>query len=353
MTRLHAWMRALGALLLVISACTSSGSRDLATKTCAETSGGQTSDGEVVDICEKLYTERPYVRPPADTVVPGGLSTLYLAAVDSLYSRFVDRGGTMYRTVDAGGIPLDVSALPSSLRAPSKRNLYLIYRVHGTVGTFKDDQDPRISASIRITDAQPAILIKGKAIDGAFLGAWEGTVSKRADDSTCTITPQCWDQTQQVPLRVSFRTLVPIENIGALAPTGPKLPDGERFKLVGAIDNVRDAVRLSDGRCIEPLAALGKADPFRPSTAGDLALRRFPAMHAVPDDALVVDYPKDADSLGGADGMAVLNVLHAANLLLKTETAEWNSMSIHNHGTPNGNEINLHPVTGGGGSCTP
>jgi hypothetical protein len=313
---------------------------------------GHTSDGEAVEICEELHAERPYVRPPADTLADDGSSILYLAALDSNYSGFVDREGTRYRTVDADGDPLGVDALPSSLHAPSKRNLFLIYRVSGSIGAVADEGDD-VDASIHIAEIEPAILITGEAIDGAFVGAWEGTVSVREDDETCTLTTPCWDSTEQVPLRVSFDDLEQVDDLGIISLSGEKLPDGNRFMLVGTIENVHDPVVLSDGTCAPSLRSLADGDPFRPSDTGDLTLVRLPAMHTEVDDVILLEYPVDTEGLGGASGMSPLNVLHPGNLLQLKSTTEWHRISIHNHGVPNGSEINLEPVAAGGGACTP
>jgi len=321
---------------------------------CAEQGSGSTADGEPVTVCLELHAERPFVRPPADVVAADGPSTLYLAALNPNYSTFVGRDGMTYAAVGADGLPLPAEGIPASLHAGSQAYLYLLYRVTGTVGPGVSNPSTGLitDASIQIDEAVPAILIDGRAIDGAFLGPWEGTVSERAKDSTCFLTTPCWDERRLVPLRVTFSTLEQIGNIADPGTFEPE-PDGELFAMVGNVDNLTDPVLASDGKCIASLVSLGKANPFRPATNAVVKLYRVPSMHTPGDDELVLDYPADAEGLGGANGMSPLNVLHPANLMLEADSPAWDSISIHNHGTPNFSEINLHPVSGGGGACTP
>lgn len=343
--RSRAGMFGLMAFLAVMS-CTSSDRSD-GSAVCERSTEGVTAEGDAVEICEELYGDRPYVRPPADDVASGQASTLYLAALNTDYAEFVDRDGQTYQTLIGGEPVADARVFPALLGAPSNRMTYLIYRVTGIVSSPSDGTE----RAIDIDSIEPAVMIEGEAIDGHFLGPWEGTVSVRAEDSTCTIVVPCWDGTTAVPLRVTFETLTQVENMGVLGLGEPPLADGERFELSGTIDNLSGSVAASDGTCMPSLSELGSAAPFRPSTEGDLTLWRYPGMHAEQDLEIVMDYPRDSEGLGGANGMSPLNVLHPANLLQAIDRPEWTQISILNHGTPNGSQINLAPVRGGGGTC--
>lgn len=347
------------AVLITLSGCTTkpdsaSKKSDGTTAACATIAAGTTADGDKVDVCEKMFGTRPHIRPPADTISSDGPSTLYVAADDVGYRILVDRTGTRYRTLIDGRPVEDPAALPKALHAPSQRVLFTIYEVTGKLADRTgDDSEPPYTKSIDLTDAKPVILIKGRAIDELFKGPWEGTMSKRAPDAGCTLTTPCWDPAQTTGLRVNFSTLTKIDNVisGRFDDTEP-LADGERFKLTGVIENLSTAIKAADGTCMPALNSFGDASPFRPSTKGDLTLYRYPGMHSPEDAQLVIDYPVDTEGLGGQNGMDTLTVLHPANFLAAGDDHDWAKVTIHNHAIPNGSEVVLWPVTGGGGTCT-
>jgi len=226
---------------------------------CQEHAPGTSADGDPVEICERTFSDRPFVRPPEDTT-DGAQITLYGAILSVLGpARVLDRSGGAHLLVDAGGAPLSfpdgAAQLPAELRMPSNRNLYLIYRFTGVAGMAVDPESQQTVPSLQLTDARPAILLRGEAIDNALLGAWEGTVSAR-------VGPDTWSEQDRVPLRVTFTTVEPVEDMMEWDDPAVTLPDGERFAMVGTIDNFTTSALASDGTCLPALSSLGQQNPF-------------------------------------------------------------------------------------------
>src|SRR5450432_4204569 len=104
------------------------------TKVCSTQHTGDSADGDSLTICDKAFTTMPFVRPPADKVSKT-VSTLYVG-IDLTGGRFVTREGDSYALADSSGKVISMNASSSnaivkSLRMPSNRNLYMIYRVQG------------------------------------------------------------------------------------------------------------------------------------------------------------------------------------------------------------------------------
>jgi hypothetical protein len=313
------------------------------TAVCASHHAGKTDDGDAVAVCDKTFATRPFVRPSADKIKASGSSTVYAALTSGFGGMFfVARDGTEYLALGSDKKPLAESKLPSAVRMPSNRSLFLIYKVTGTIGTFTDPGTKEASPSITVTAAVPAVLLEGDAIDGALLGAWEGTVSKRVDDSS-------FDDAVRVPIRISFGSLSPLSNFNVWS-SSKTLPDGKRSAMIGTVENFSSAVKASDGKCFASLASLGSKDPFLGASSPAVKLYRVAGMHTPGDQVIVLDYPSGTKGLS-ANGMDGLRILHPGGLLLKSPGDDWDSISIRPHGTPNGNRVELRPVKGGGGGC--
>ncbi len=316
---------------------------------CATEHTGANADGDTVTFCDSFFAERPFVRPPADDKKSSGVSTLYVAAMDTQYANLVDRQGTIYAVVGSDGH--SATSLPAGLRAPSYRHQFLIYLVSGTVGTTTDPNSNKSVPSIQLTTAKPAILLEGKQLDGVFLGGWEGQVSKRLGDNL-------WDSTALVPIRITFTSLDKLANFMVWNDANVTLPDGERYAMVGAVDNRTSPVKASDGTCYPALSSYGDGNPLFSATSSNVRLLRYPAMHGPGEDELSFEYPEGSIN-GGFNGMDWANnrqvnsylVIHPAGMLQAAPTGEWVSIAINPHGSPNGNLFKLHPVVGGGGAC--
>lgn len=320
---------------------------------CAQHHAGTTSDGEPVEVCEQLYPSRPFVRLPADAQPASGPSVLYGSF--ELLGNFalVTRDGTTYTVVDSHNRPLAVTSrgLPAGLRLPSNRGMYTVYRVTGTTGTVHSDTFQADVPSIQMSDATPVAVLTGRAIDGQFLRsdaadapswAWEGTVSRRTGDRQ-------WSWTETVPIRISFDRIEPRENLKVWGDPNRTLPDGPTFTLHGVVENLSRAVRASDGSCMPALDSYGDANPYLGATDPAIVMYRLAAMHFPGDQVIVMTYPSGlGPSLNGMDN---LQLLHPIGLMQVDPSAEWSSMTIRPHGTPNGHSLTLQPVTGGGGDC--
>jgi hypothetical protein len=348
------------ALVMFVFGCSSSGASGTDggndfSGVCQSHHSGTTADGDAVEICDQLFSPRPFVRLPPDQVSTSGSSVLF-AALD-LFGNLsslaaVDRNGTLYAMVDdAGnlitslGIDPPPSLSPSRLRMVSNRNLFLIYRLTGNISTYKDPSSGQSWPSLHITDGAPVVLLEGKAIDSVLIGALEGTISKLA-------SPGKWDPNSRVPIRLSLTGTSPQPNlhVWSTAISAPTLPDGQVFAMNGTVDNFSQSVRASDGSCMGALFALGANNPFPGASVPTVSLYRLAGMHGPGDQVMVLVYPPGVSDLG-PNGMVGLRVLAPGGLIQVSPSGEWSSMSIFPHGTPNGNRIDLHPVMGGGGGC--
>lgn len=298
---------------------------------CLEQRDGLTADGDPVVVCERLFDPRPGVRLPDDAPT-GAAAVLHLGLTST--GLFVDRAGALYQPVDAAGTALPYEALPASLRAPSNRNMFLLYRVVGELGDPPADGAPR---PLRVDAAAPLLLVPGPVLDGAY-AAWEGTVSARVDAET-------WDDADRVPVRVSITATAPLGLIEEWEPT-PALADGERLELTGAFDNRAVAVVGADGGCVPALASLGARDPLAGLPTETLTMWRVGGMHGPGDQELAAEMPAGSGMGGLAPG-----ALHPMALAMPAPPPEWAGIRLYLHGTPNGFTLELAPVTGGGGPC--
>ncbi|MGE5183812.1 MAG: hypothetical protein ACM31C_17200 [Acidobacteriota bacterium] len=314
-------------------------------RVCATQHTGTDADGDAVAFCDKLYDTMPRVKLPEDKLAAGtAKSTLYAAIDLAGQAGVIDRSGTRYTLVDASGKAVEASKLPSALHMPSHRALYTIYKLTGVIGTYKDPYGGPDTPSLHVTSGKPIIVIGGKTIDGAYLAptyALEGTVSRRLDASH-------FDSAHPVPVRITFTKLEDYANMPAW--TSGTLEDGTRFKMVGTIENWSDPVKASDGTCMTSFASLGDANTWQGATDPTVRFYRFPGMHFAADEVHVLDYPVGTAGLSG-NGMGGMSVTHPAALIQEHETDDWSTVGIHPHSAPNGHEMSLHPVIGGGGAC--
>ncbi len=314
-------------------------------RVCATQHTGTDADGDSVAFCDALFDTLPRVKLPADKLASGTKSSTLYAAIDLAgQAAVIDRSGTSYTLVDESGNALDASKLPSALHMPSHRALYTLYKLTGVIGTYKDPYSNDETPSLHVTAGKPMIVIAGKAIDGAYLApgyAFEGTVSRRIDASH-------FDSAHPVPVRISFTSLAPYANMPSWS--SGTLKDGTRFQMVGTIENWSSAVKAADGTCMPSFASLGDANTWQGATDPTVRFYRFPGMHFAADEVHVLDYPAGTAGLSG-NGMGGMTVTHPAALIQEQESDNWSTVGIHPHSAPNGHEMTLHPVTGGGGPC--
>lgn len=295
------------------------------------------ADGDVVERCDRPFAEAPFVRLPADEIVEGGLSTLYMTYG---YRRvLVDRNGVEYAMTDENGTAYAGPAsereahLPKSLRLPSNRNLYSVYRVRGRIGKVQGKYDNEPKPAIWVESGAPVVTIPGKVIDGNYLGVWEGDASRRTGERK-------FDPNDRVPLRIRFTKL---EANGVLplwdSPT-EELSEGELYKLVGTIENFDRPVKGSDGKCYPALTALGENNPFHGARSGMVVIYRHPHMHKSGDQVSVVKIPEGSTDWS-PEGMSMLQMFSPAGFVSPKaiEPIEYGP-----HGMPMGNDLRIEPM---------
>lgn len=316
-----------------------------ATAVCATQHQGDSADGDSLTICDKTYTTLPFVRPPADKVTKT-TSTLYVGISDMMEGgRFVTREGESYALEDENGKVVSLSstssnAIVKSLRMPSNRNLYMIYRVTGVIGTGTDPTFNTKIDTIKVTSAKPVILISGKAIDAAqTFGAWEGTVAARTSDAA-------FNPNKRVDVRISFSAVSKSAAHFATWSSGAALKDGDYYEVVGTIENFSQSVRAADGSCMKSLASLGTNSPFAGATSGAVSIGRIGGMHFPGDDEHVLVMP------AGAKGWSI-TAMGTFGRFLPSDfiSTKPGSGAMTPHGTPSGAGIELTAVTAGGGGC--
>lgn len=312
---------------------------------CATQHTGSDADGDSVVLCDELFADLPRVKLPADRIHTGTHSSTIYAAIDVAGQlAAIDRDGTRYTLVDADGNAIDASKLPKTLRLPSHRALYTVYKLTGVITTYTGPYTKQDGPALQVTSGKPLIVIAGKAIDGAYLApgfALEGTVSSRTDDSH-------FDSTKPVGIRISFTSLEPWADMPSW--TSGTLKDGARFKIVGTIENWSAPVKASDGTCLPAFSVLADANTWAGATDPTVRLYRYPGMHFAADEVHVLDYPVGTTGLS-ANGMGGMTALHPAALIQEQASDEWSTLGIFPHSAPNGHTMTLHVVTGGGGAC--
>jgi hypothetical protein len=340
---------------------------------CPEQKQGATTESppqqpQPVTICLKLHPQAPFVHLPADVPARYGGAATWYGTVELDISvrqgadyyiqqaRFVDRDNRSYVLVDAAGRQIDDSSpLMKQNYLPSNRVHYLVYEAKGQVKGTK----------LQLDALRPIVMLDGRAIDERFLGAWEGTMSKRrpkqadADGGDTQDEDDTWYTDLDEPahfakVRVVFRELIDYRNVGALAPTLPPfLADARRHKAVGSIENAYRGVRLSSGECVPSLTSFGEQNPMPASVDTYLlTMWRFPAMHTLwtKDFHIVFDYPKGL--YPSAISMATDHNFRLKDYVSPATKPRQLLFGVH------GNPVNqllvaLKPAQGGGGTCEP
>jgi hypothetical protein len=169
-----------------------------------------------------------------------------------------------------------------------------------------------------VAEIKPVALIDENAIIGSvFAGhAMEGTITAQAQPGVYS--------GKSLPVRIEF------------------VKDASGGKLKGRFVNAKAGVRGADGTCIPALPAQGY--PFAASFTPDIQLQRFPAMHAVFDDEMLIVWNESTSNMGSGYYPSVATLLGGDPM-----DKEWKTVI---HGTPiAGPAVDVHLVTGGGGTC--
>jgi hypothetical protein len=194
--------------------------------------------------------------------------------------------------------------------------------------------------------------VEGEALDGRFVGVWEGVVSKRQAEAKWYMDIDNPEHVAKVRITFAPPFTRHIPNIGVLE-REPVLPDGKRFEVTGKFDNATQSVRLSTGECAPPMNSYGAANPLPDRVATkDYSLRmwRFPAMHGVrnQDFHIVFNYPEGLHP-------AAMAMARDHNFRLKdyiAKSTEPKALVYGIHANPMDQILfQLKPVQGGGGAC--
>lgn len=340
-------------LLLALGGCADDSdhaARPLPQGVCPMESEGGTSDGDPVTICEQIFEEAPFVHLPKDDRKSSqqtihGVIELDIENADSAWSiggaRLIDSELEALELVDGDGKPLDeTSPLMADNHLPSNRVHYLLYEAKGK----------KSGTTFQLSRLRPIVMVTGHALDGRFLGAWEGTMSGYTGDGN---GDDSWSTDDNVPVRLEMVGLTEYDNIAEIVPVvTPPLADGTRFKAVGGVVNGPKSVKLSTGQCIPALTSYGERNPLLIATDYDFALWRYPAMHTAGsgDFHIVNDYPKYLYTQ--TIGMAPIHNFRLPDYVSPKTTAQDLRFIIH--GTPfNQLEFTIKQVRGGGEDCTP
>lgn len=311
---------------------------------CAKTSRYTTSDGIEVTRCDELHPERPYVRTPAEKI-EGEIHTL-VGAYEINLGVVLPNGEILTLVDDLGKIyPFQGPDAPWAARLnwPSSRILVYLYEWVGRRTTVMVNGTEK--PALQFVDARALVYFPPEVIDGAALGAWEGTVAGLLPVPMGIIK---YGLDHGAKIRVEYTSLQ--QNPKGLAMWNPgdaSYPEGGRFDVIGSIVNMTTSVRGADGTCIPALSS-NPAIPFAAASDGRADLLRVAAMHVAGDMVLVHLYPTGS---GYGSGMSRIGILHPAALIQTGELTEWTELSAYPHGAPDGMQVVMRRVAGGGGAC--
>ncbi len=259
--------------------------------------GGSVDDGLVV--CSQLHPEGDALQLPADT------GTRQYGAIGRGGERFLTRKG------------------PRTLATPARERLV-------ADGEFPDRAAPYARTVYRahvdggvVRDLTPVVRVEERALMTRVFGGkvLEGKIASR-------IGPEDgYDLDSTLPIRIELE------------------PEATGATVRGRIVNATTGVEMSTGACAAPLTAAGANDPLAPPFTETVSLQRYPSMHVVFDDELVLKWDADTTNMGAAFYPSVGTLLG-----LEPLEASWEATP---HGNPTaGPAVTLAIVEGGGASCT-
>ncbi|MCY1059202.1 hypothetical protein [Nannocystis sp. SCPEA4] len=283
---------------------------------CRKTHDGVTSDGHPVVVCDELFADTPYVRPPVDS------GSIAYAATDG---RSIFIRGEDPRVLETE--ELAVMGLDTPGAVDLRRYAYAIYRV------TLDDTD-------RVTASVPAILVPDAAFFGFLAGrAAEGVISRHAPDPDEPAFE--YEVEPTLPVRIRFTTVADGDADPAIEPL-------IKQTLGVVVENAEAPARASTGQCLPALTAVGAENPFDGADLSTLVAERVPSMHALGDNEFV---------LSGADTINHMTpswIVLPHQLLLTDATIRFPEADFTPHGSPlSMPQLRLTAVDGGGGDCTP
>ncbi len=321
-------------------------------KFCARQHIGKTREGEPVVVCDAPHPGAPQLRLPAPVALASGETELYAAFTfigGGSEPRFVDADGTFYGVLGAndqllssltGGVS---GYLPASMRMPTNRALFLLYKVRARVKTVMTGGAPL--RALRVKTATPAVSIPGEVLDSQLLGAWEGWVSAslKADETAPGCFGEgvrCFDSRIHVPVRYRFTKLVPTGE-SLLDFNGAPLPDQPLYRAEGTIENLSGHRKLEDGRCVPSLASLATFHPFRGAKSAAISAMRVNNMHGPGDNEFTFRYPTGFESADGMNPGSLLHTVHPARLIQKSLSGDWDVLAAVPHAPNNGHRFEV------------
>lgn len=255
-----------------------------------------------VTICDALFEEAPFVHLPASDETHA-----YAAIRDT---SFVTPEGTTY--------PYPANMMGND--PEMHRHALAIYELTlegGHVKSFK-----------------PAIMFDESVFVAPFMGqAFEGKISSRDSNGQ-------YSMHGTLPVRVEILNEV-------VSPAG----EGFIYEAKAVITNLDKAVKASDGTCMPALSSNGAQAPFAAGAVVTLGAGRSPSMHNFGDDEFVFSVTVN----GVANGTMMNNTWYRGPIdIIDGTLAPAGTYTGFGHGSPGSIvALDITPVTGGGGDCTP
>lgn len=293
----------------------SGGGGSLLADACPVTHEATTNDGHDVTVCEELYPEPPFLRPPADE------GSVVIAASDGT-QLFVRGEEPRNFTLEEQ----DIVGLGIRENSDVRRYAYTLYRM-------ERDEGGAIVASA------PALIIEDAAFHRFFEGfVLEGLISRHRQDPE---NPNFdFEDPPTLPIRLE------LDAPSASTDMDPTLDVITLTEVHATVANLEDGVLSSQGECLTAVRDAGAEDPFDGADPM-LRLLRVPSMHGPGDNELVID------------GALALNHMTSGWMVMPHQLVEdadlvFDAADFFPHGNPlSMPKLILSRVSGGGDPCTP
>jgi hypothetical protein len=255
-----------------------------------------------VTICDALYDEAPLVH------LPDSDDTHAYAAIR----------GTSFVTPEGDTYPYAANMIGEDPEI--HRHALAIYELTlagGQVKSFK-----------------PAIMFDESVFVAPFMGqAFEGKISNRDSNGQFSM-----DGTLPVRVEILSEIVTPLDT-------------GFAYEAKAVITNLDKAVKASDGTCMPALSSNGAQAPFDAGAVVTLGAGRSPSMHNFGDDEFVFSVTVN----GTANGTMMNDTWYRGPVdLIEDTLAASGTYNGFGHGSPGSIvALNITPVKGGGGDCTP
>lgn len=318
---------------------------------CEKEKTSSAIDNTEILLCEKMYSTRPFIRPPVDTV-PTSITHIKKDAIiygglhrrSGLETSLVDRFGRSFKiifTSDERKVSGKLKNIFTKIKFPSNRILFTLYKVSGQISKTKNGfQLSNINA------IEPVLLLTGDAIDSHYIGkSWEGGFYAKNQE---------FQDEFKTSIRIkTTKTSILPEGLDELAEwTTTKIKGAQVFSLDGYIENFNDPITSSDGKtCFEALTKSQDRNPFLNATDSNISFHRMGSIQKEGDNMLVFEYPKKSGNLA-PDNLPLTGVdhenrvLHVINFLQieNNSRSQWGQITIRPQSDNKKHLLKLHPI---------